>query len=83
MIWNGDALLAAYYRGLKGRIKDEVARTERPTDLEPMIELANQIDERWMEREAEKRGDRPTYSNQWRAKAKRHVPKWPELMDLD
>ena len=83
VIWNGDALLAAYYRGLKGRVKDEIARTERPTDLEPMIELANQIDERWMEREAEKRGDRPIYTNQWRTKAKKHVQKWPEPMDLD
>lgn len=59
--WNDASLMAAYYQGLKDRVKDEIARRDRPNDLHEMIEIAVQIDNRLYEREQEKqKGHLPT-----------------------
>jgi Domain of unknown function (DUF4939) len=54
--WNKGALRAQFYKGLKDSIKDEMARTERPDELDKMIDLAITIDDRLYERQLEKRG---------------------------
>jgi Retrotransposon gag protein/Zinc knuckle len=54
--WNDDALMAQFYRGLKDPVKDDLAREQRPTTLEGLIQKAVQIDNRNYERAMEKRG---------------------------
>ena len=54
--WDDAALTAIYYRGLKDLIKDDIARGERPEDLEDMISTAIRIDNRQYERRLEKGG---------------------------
>ena len=54
--WNDDALKAQYYRGLKDGVKDEIARSDRPEDLQAMISLAVKIDNRIYERGLERKG---------------------------
>jgi Domain of unknown function (DUF4939) len=54
--WNDDALKYQFYFGLKDSVKDEMARTERPEELEKMIESAIAIDNRMYERQLERRG---------------------------
>ena len=52
--WNAPSLLDAFYHGLSGRIKDELAARDLPTDLDHLVALAVRIDgrlrERWRER---------------------------------
>jgi hypothetical protein len=48
-------LLRHYYNGLKEFIKDELARQPKPTTLNRMITLVNEIDERAYERTLEKK----------------------------
>jgi len=54
--WDNTALAAQFYRGLKDRIKDELARMDRHEELQPLIDAAATIDERFIEREWERRG---------------------------
>jgi hypothetical protein len=54
--WNDEAITAQFYQGLKKQIKDEIARGERPTMLKGMYDLAMKIDERFYERQMEKKG---------------------------
>jgi len=77
--WNGDALRYRYYKGLKEFIKDEIARSDKPDDLQDMIELAVKIDDRAYERALEKRG---SYSNH-SFKKKNRGNYWPQPMELD
>lgn len=53
--WNDESLRYQFYRGLKDSVKDEMARGERPEDLEKMIETAITIDNRMYERQLEKK----------------------------
>ena len=48
--------MAQFYKGLKDRVKDNVAQVNRPSQLQSMITLAIQIDNRQYERELEKKG---------------------------
>lgn len=52
--WNDEAKMSQFYKGLKETIKDEIARGDRPKDLEKMIEQAIKIDTRLFERGIEK-----------------------------
>jgi hypothetical protein len=54
--WGEKALIAQYYRGLKDTVKDEMARSDRPDDLEDTIKIAVRIDNRIYERALEKKG---------------------------
>lgn len=56
--WDDAPLIATYYNGLKERVKDEIARQDRPEDLTDMMKLAIRIDNRQFEREMEKRGQK-------------------------
>jgi Retrotransposon gag protein len=56
--WGEQALISQFYDGLKEPIKDELARTERPTELKTSIESAIRIDNRLYERRME-RGETP------------------------
>ena len=48
--------MAQFYKGLKDRVKDNIARVNRPSQLQLMITLAIQIDDRQYKRELEKKG---------------------------
>jgi hypothetical protein len=56
--WGEQAFVSQFYEGLKGPIKDELARVERQTELSTLIALATRIDTRLYERSLE-RGDTP------------------------
>ncbi|CAJ0934476.1 unnamed protein product [Ranitomeya imitator] len=58
--WNNEALVGAFWRGLSGRIKDELAGRDTPTVLEELISLATRIDLRFQERTRERRSLRPS-----------------------
>jgi hypothetical protein len=47
--WNEEALVAAYYTGLKDKIKDELARDKRLTTLRDIINKAVRINNRLWE----------------------------------
>src|SRR5204863_9197448 len=42
--WNDGALTAQFYQGLKDLIKDEIAKSDRPLELNKMMNLAIKID---------------------------------------
>src|SRR5436190_22867619 len=48
--WNDGALTAQFYRGLKDPIKDEIAKSDRPLELNKMMNLAIKIDNQMFER---------------------------------
>ena len=50
------ALKAQYYKGLKDGVKDEIARSEAPDNLQELIEMAVKIDNRNFERALERKG---------------------------
>lgn len=77
--WDDAPLIAAFYNGLKEKVKDEIARQERPTDIDEMITLAVRIDNRLYEREREKKN--PTVPANYKKKVVKQT--WPEPMDLD
>jgi hypothetical protein len=54
--WGEKALMAQYYKGLKNIVKDEIARSDRPDDLEDTIKIVIRIDNRIYERVLEKKG---------------------------
>jgi hypothetical protein len=60
--WNEGALTYQFYTGLKDDVKDELAKVERPADLNTLMTLANRIDQRLYERRLE-RGNRPATTN--------------------
>ena len=53
--WEAVPLVAQLYKGLKDRVKDNVAQVNRPSQLQSMIILALRIDDRQYERELEKK----------------------------
>ena len=48
--------MAQFYKGLKDRVKDDIVRVNRPSQLQSIITLAIRIDDRQYERELEKKG---------------------------
>ena len=61
--WNEPALIKEFYKGLKERVKDEIAKDERDTDLQDLINRAIRIDNRQHERKLEKKGEYRTHSS--------------------
>ena len=49
--WGAVPLVAQFYKKLKDRVKDDVARVNQPSQLQSMIILAIRIDDRQYERE--------------------------------
>jgi len=58
--WDDDALVSQYYWGLSEGIKDEIARRDRPEELQEMIDTSINIDSRQWERRMEKTEPRMT-----------------------
>ncbi|TAQ86995.1 hypothetical protein B7494_g4699 [Chlorociboria aeruginascens] len=54
--WNDAALCAQYYKGLKDKVKNEIAREGKPTELIAMIKKATDIDNRLYERDLKHKG---------------------------
>ena len=54
--WGAVPLVAQFYKGLKDRVKDDIAQVNRPSPLQSIITLAIRIDNRQYERELEKKG---------------------------
>ena len=54
--WGAVPLVVQFYKGLKDRVKDDIARVNQQSQLQSMITLAIQIDDRQYERELEKKG---------------------------
>ena len=48
--------MAQFYKGLKDRVKDNVAQVNQPSQLQSMITLAIRIDDWQYERELERKG---------------------------
>ena len=78
--WDDTALRWKYYQGLKDAVKDEIARSDRPTTLQGLIELAIKIDNRNYERRLEKSGQKASWSNSKKPKRNNN---WPQPMELD
>lgn len=57
--WNTLAHKAAFLNGLSERLKDELASRDKPQDLEDVIELVVQVDDRLRERARERRSQAP------------------------
>jgi hypothetical protein len=55
--WNDAALCFQFYEGLRDTVKDELAKSPRPTTLETLIELSIRIDQRLHERQMERGTD--------------------------
>ena len=53
--WGAVLLVAQFYKGLKNRVKDDVARVNQPSQLQSMITLAIRIDDRQYEHELERK----------------------------
>ena len=53
--WGAVPLVAQDYKRLKDRVKDDVAQVNQPSQLQSMITLVIQIDDRQYERELEER----------------------------
>lgn len=76
--WDDAPLIAAYYSGLKDRVKDEIARQDRPDEIDDMVTLAVRIDNRLYERDLEKkRATAPTFYK------KKTTQVWGEPMEID
>jgi len=78
--WNDAALITTYYSGLRDSIKDELSRSERPADLDDLIDRVITIDERFFERRMERGKTGSTY--QPRNQQNRQPYYGPEPMDL-
>jgi hypothetical protein len=75
--WDDEAIASHFYRGLKDPIKDEISRRdERPTTTKEMYDLAMKIDERFFERQMEKKGN--FYQSRPNTKVQREVPAWKD-----
>src|SRR5271168_2223377 len=68
--WDEATLTTLFYFGLMDEIKDEIARSVRPTTMEGMIDMAILIDQRMQERREERRGKNPMREIQFRKKNK-------------
>jgi len=54
--WDDDALVSQYYWGLNETIKDEIARMDRPEELQDMIDTFININSRQWEQRMERTG---------------------------
>lgn len=61
--WNDGAFRNQFYIGLKDSVKDELIKTDRPPNLEALMELAIKIDNRLYERRLEKKKAQQTYQH--------------------
>ncbi len=78
MDWDDDALVSQYYWGLNETIKDEIARMDRPEELQDMIDTFINIDSRQWERRMKRTGH---YTPKvW---GRRYTPRRGDPMDLD
>lgn len=77
--WEDSAFRVHFYRGLKKEVKDELARGERPEDLEGMIEAAVKIDNRKYERGFEE----GSYRGQFRTKNRANISKTRQTYGYD
>jgi len=57
--WNEEAFADQFYEGLKGAVKDDMARTGRPSTLLELQNLATRLDARHYERFLEKKQETP------------------------
>jgi len=83
--WGDAPLQLAYYTGLKERVKDELARDERPENLDDLITEAVRIDNRLYERELERKGQQTRLWTSNRPNIKKKVKEtyhW-DPMDID
>jgi hypothetical protein len=56
-LWNNNALIAKFYKGLKDSVKDKIARIEnRSKTLQQMITVAIHINNRLYKRSLERKG---------------------------
>ena len=55
--WNDEAQMAVYYKGFKEIVKNDIAKQERPENLEEMFLLAIRIDQRLYKRRLERKGE--------------------------
>ena len=78
--WDDAPLIATYYNGLKEKVKDEIARQDRPTDLAEMMTLAVRIDNRQFERDMERKGKTFAIPN---TKKKVQIREHYDPMDID
>jgi hypothetical protein len=76
--WGKAALQHQFYIDLKDGVKDEIARSEKPDDLQELIALAVKIDNRIYERSLEKRGQYSQEHKRKKTSGKYHLP-----MELD
>lgn len=53
--WADYALIPRYVEGLKSHVKDELARVDRPTAMTDIIDLTTRFDNRYFDRQQEKR----------------------------
>ncbi len=84
LTWNEEALVFTYYNGLKGYLKDELSKEERPETLQALIEKVVRMDDRMFDRKKEKNMSWSTtrnFSHQFSPATPRHSA--PEPMDLD
>jgi hypothetical protein len=79
--YDDEALKDKFYNGLKDFVKDEISRSDKPTTLEGLIELAVRIDNRQYERSLERRGGYDPRSRQ-NKKSGRHG-RQGDPMELD
>ena len=54
--WGAVPLVAQFHKGLKDRVKDDIARVNRSSQLQSLITLAIQIDDQQYERKLERKG---------------------------
>jgi hypothetical protein len=60
--WNEAALVCCFYKGLPDRIKDEIARVGKPTDLIQLQNLVQVLDQRYWERQTEVNRDKQNHA---------------------
>ncbi|KAF5229084.1 hypothetical protein FANTH_14311 [Fusarium anthophilum] len=53
-VWDDEALMEVYYRGLKEEVKDELYKADRPDNITEYVAMAIKIDERQYERRKER-----------------------------
>ena len=61
--WDEESLTAMFYQGLKDTVKDKIVESDRPDELEEMIEKAIIIDNRQHERSVERSGQPSQWSS--------------------
>jgi hypothetical protein len=80
--WGDEAICDQYYKGLKDHVKDEISRSDKPDDLKEMIEMAQKIDNRYYERQLERKGGGSS-NHHWSQKRTQKKSHWPQPMELD